>query len=526
MHRLQELTRLHRMGTGAREVARLLEMSPNTERDYRRALDAAGLLEGSPDELPSLETLRAAVTKHRPQAQPGCQEISSIEPWRDQVQELMDKGLRPRAIYDRLRMQDETFTGSYWAVKRLYRRLTRARGVRAEDVAIPVETAAGEVCQVDFGYVGMLLCPKTHVLKRAWVFVMVLGYSRHMYAEVVFDQKTETWLDLHRRAFAAFGGVPRTMVPDNLKAAVIRAAFGVDDDTALNRSYRGLARYYGFKVDPTPPRSPKKKGKVESGVKYVKRNALAGRSGEDITAVNESLARWVEHVAGQRIHGTTGRQPLTMFCEEEVSELRSLPEAPYEPRIWKQVKVHPDTHVCFGGRLYSVPWRWVGKQVWIQATQTTVAVFGDDTRIATHSRNTKGKRSTIESHLPEHRRDLRHRSRSYWEERAARIGPETARFVTEVFDSDEVLSQLRKVQAIVTHLEGFPPQRAEAASRRAAFFGTYSYQGVKSILARALDFEPLPSVPMPLRGSDTAPRFARSMRELLAAKLEEYDEPH
>ncbi|MCP4201064.1 MAG: hypothetical protein GY769_03935 [bacterium] len=155
-----------------------------------------------------------------------------------------------------------------------------------------------------------------------------------------------------------------------------------------------------------------------------------------------------------------------------------------------------------------------------------MAIFGQDTRIATHSRNDKGKGRTNESHLPEHRRDLRHRSHSYWDERAARIGPETARFVAEVFESDDVLSQLRKVQAIVTHLEGFPVARAEAASRRAAFYGTYSYQGVKSILAKALDLEPLPLVPMPSRGDDAAPRFARNVRELLASKLEGCDEPH
>ena len=78
---------------------------------------------------------------------------------------------------------------------------------------------------------------------------MVLGYSRHQYCEVVFDQRTTTWLELHQRAFAWFGGVPRVVVPDNLKAAVIRAAFGVSGLPELNRSYRELARHYSFRVD-------------------------------------------------------------------------------------------------------------------------------------------------------------------------------------------------------------------------------------------------------------------------------------
>jgi hypothetical protein len=192
---------------------------------------------------------------------------------------------------------------------------------------------------------------------------------------------------------------------------------------------------------------------------------------------------------------------------------------------WKQARVHQDTHVCFDKRLYSVPWRWVGKTVWIQATSATVAIFADNVRIATHPRTSKGTRSTIESHLPEHRRDLRHRSRSYWEERARALGPETAGLIQEVFDADDVLQQLRKVQAIVTHLEGFPVERAEAASRRARFYGTYSYQGIKSILAKALDLEPLPTVLVPSSAPQT-PRFARTTSELLEACWEETYEPH
>ncbi len=114
MHRLQEPVRLHRIGTGAREVARLLTMSPNTERAYRLALAKAGVLQGPAEELPSLAELKQAVQEHRPRAGPPKHEVSSIEDWVGRVQELMDKGLRGRTIYDRLRMEEPTFKGSYW----------------------------------------------------------------------------------------------------------------------------------------------------------------------------------------------------------------------------------------------------------------------------------------------------------------------------------------------------------------------------------------------------------------------------
>lgn len=232
MHRLQDLVRLHRMREQARSAARQLKMGPNTARAYREALSAAGLLDGSPTELPEMEVLRAAVDKHVPR-KPAAQEESSIEIWTKQIEAFLEDELEPKAIFDRLRLEHDQdspgrqkFKGSYWAVKRMCRRL-RQRGVSPEKIAIPVETEPGEVAQVDFGEIGKLLDPEQRVLRRAWVFVMVLGFSRHMFAKVVFDQKTETWLELHVEAFKTLAGVPRVVVPDNLKAAVIRAAFGV-----------------------------------------------------------------------------------------------------------------------------------------------------------------------------------------------------------------------------------------------------------------------------------------------------------
>ena len=132
---------------------------------------------------------------------------------------LSGKGLGPRAIFDRLRLDHLEFAGSHSAVKRMCRAIQRSRGVQPQDVAIPVETAPGEIAQVDFGYVGKLFDPSTMTLRKAWCFVMVLAYSRHMFVRVVFDQRIETWLQLHVHAFAELGGVVETVVPDNLKQA-------------------------------------------------------------------------------------------------------------------------------------------------------------------------------------------------------------------------------------------------------------------------------------------------------------------
>lgn len=526
MHRLQELVRLHRMNTSVREVARLIGVSPNTERTYRVAIKAKGLLDGPVDILPELEVLKAAVLAAKPlPVCPAAQHVSTLEELREKITGLITKGLGPRAIYDRLRIEEEKFKGSPSAVKRIYRSIIRARGVQAKDVAIPVETHAGEVAQVDFGYIGKLLDPTLHILRKAWCFVMVLGYSRHMVVRIVFDQKIETWLKLHVEAFEELGGVVETVVPDNLKSAVIRAAFGVGQSVELNRSYQELARHYGFKIDPTPPYAPRKKGKVESGVKYVKGNFFAGREGENVEEVRIELARWVKEIAGMREHGTTHWRPREKFEEVEQSLLLLLPPLAFEPVIWKKATVHPDSHIGFDRRLYSVPWQLIGSKVWVQATKSSVIIFANDARVATHRRQGPGYRSTIEEHLPEHRRDLRHRNRDYWEERAAAIGPEVKSYIHEVFEADDVLSQLRTVQAMVTHLETFPASRARAACTRAQLYGNVSYSSLKRILRKALDIMPLPTVIM---NNETlsSPRFARQVSELIMLPKEVCNEPN
>ena len=524
MHRLQELVRLHRKGMGCREVARLLKMGPNTEREYRRALDAKGLLHGPDDALPALDVLRAAVEEALPSKTPP-QETSTVEAFADAIEEKWRNGSGPKAIWAALREELPGFTGSRWAVARLCRRLHRAQSVRPDDIAIPVITPPGAEAQVDFGYVGELYDPDRGVLRKAWVFAMVLGYSRHMYARIVFDQRVETWLWLHAQAFEHFGGVVASNRPDNLKAAVIRGAFNNGDARRLNRSYRELARHYGFVIDPTPVYSPEKKGKVEAAVKYIKRSFIAPRAFDDIDDANARLVEWVMETAGTRIHGTTGRPPLEMFAEEQ-SHLRPLPTQRWNPVVWHPCTVHRDCHVMFDRRRYPVPWRFVGQKVWARADAQTVTLYTeDDVRIADYARGREVDPALVDACLPPQRAALRHRSRRYWLDRADAMGDMVGDHIRAVFDSDDVLNMLRPVQAMVTLLEKHPPKRARAACRRASFYGNHTYAGLRDILRRGLDLQPLPTAVVPASATLEAPRYARTAAELLGAPLEETHEP-
>lgn len=507
VHRLQEVVRLHRMGVSHRRVARDLRMSRMTIGRALGAFEKAGLLAGDPRELPELAVLKEVFEAAHP-SKPAPQQTSSVETWRGDIQRLRRKGAKPTSIHDWLRTNREDYEGSLSAVKRMCLRLAREEGPKPEDVAIPVETAPGEIAQVDFVYAGKTYDPDRGILRRVWLFVMTLGYSRHMFCDLVFDQKVDTWIRLHVAAFEFLGGVPAVVVPDNLKAAVIRAAFGHGDEVVLNRSYRELARHYGFRIDPTPPRSPEKKGKVERSGGYVKHNFFATHTPVDIETDREALQVWCAKVAATRRHGTTGRRPGEVFEAEERAALQPLPARRYEVVIWKKATLHRDAHVQVDGAFYSAPWKYIGDGIDVRIAGTHVALYRQEEHLWTHVKVRRGQRQTVDSHLPEERGELRKRSRSYWVGKATSLGPDCRRLAEAMFDADDVLHQLRKVQAVVGLLEKHPPERANAAARRAMHFGCLNYVGVKNILLKGLDLEPLDDA-APRRDWASGSRFAR-----------------
>lgn len=439
-----------------------------------------------------------------------------MEPWRDLIEAQMKRGVGPTAIHELLVEEQPGYTGSLSAVKRLYKRIKAQRGPRAEDVAIPVVTAPGKEAQVDFGFVGWLHDPETRRKRKCWVFVMVLSHSRHFYARVVLQQDIETWLSLHKAAFTFFGGVPETVRPDNLKAAVVQAAFSAEEMGELNRSYRELARHYRLVIDPTPAYAPEKKGKVESAVKYVKNAFFKPREFADIHDANRRLEQWNRETASQRTHGTTGRVPVTVFDTEERQTLKALPTKPFVPVVWHKATVGRNTHVTFERRFYSVPWTHIGKTAWVKASGDSVVIYVEDERVATHPRTGDSPWSTQPGHLPEGRRDFAERDPEHWYARARAVHADVEDYVREVMASDEVHSPLRRVQSIVRQLEVVPVERARAACARAARFGNYRPDGIRRILAQHLDQQPASHGYIDTRWA-TSPRFARQATEFLNA---------
>ncbi len=497
---VREMLRRLRAGDSDRRIARELRVSRLTVKKYRKQGKEKGWLEQeelvAPAELG--EALREAVGSGV--AGPP----SGVEPYREFVKAKREEGVELQALLGLLR--EKGYEGSYSSLRRFAARLEKKRPT----VYVRVETSPGEEAQVDFGYAGCLYDPASERVRKAWVFVMTLGYSRHQYAELVFNQKVETWVELHVHALESFGGVVKRVVLDNLKAGIVKA---VVHDQEAQRSYRELAEHYGFLISPCRPYTPHHKGKVESGVRYVKRNALAGREFKDIHEANAHLVRWVREVAGARVHGTTQERPLVRFeCERE--HLSPLPLNRYEVSVWKEVKLHPDCHVVFDYSYYSAPHRLVGEKLWLRATPRRVEVYHRFERLATHERAVhRGQRRTIGAHLPPDKlagvlpEPIRLRAL------AAEVGASTAEFIDRLL-GERPLDRLRSAQGVLKLQHRYGSPRLEAACRRALAFDELRYHTVKSILNKGLDLEPVAEAELDSGPLPTTSRYARSAAEL------------
>lgn len=435
---------------------------------------------------------------------------STLEPFRDQVTTWYREGLQGTTIH-RLLERAHQFTGSYSAVRRFLEKLES----RPSQRTMRLSFEPGEAVQVDFGSGPKLPDPMTGEATSTWIFVMTLCWSRHQYAEVVWDQKVATWLGCHQRGFRFFGGVASQVILDNPKCAITKACVR---DPEVQRAYAELAEAYDFQLAPCPPGDPKKKGRVESGVKYVKRAFLPGREFRDLADANRQLEAWVLAEAGQRIHGTTRERPLTRFAETERHQLQPLPERVFEPAEWTRLLVHPDCHVRLDRCFYSVPFVWIGERLWVRATATMVQVFHAHESLASHVRADRpGTTVTVPDHLPPEAQAFLRQTPAWCRDRAAEIGPACRTLIDQLL-ADRVVDRLRAAQGVLRLCESYGRERLESACRRALAFDDPKYRTVKTILSKGLDqvagreeaFDRLADV---YTGQG---RFSRDVRQLLA----------
>jgi transposase len=504
----QVLVRL-RQGDSDRDIARAGLMGRPKVRVVRALAAARGWLDPT-SALPDDAELAAAIVP----ARRARSTISTLEPYRALVERWHADGISGVVIHAAL-WREHGYRGSYSSVHRL---VASIRAALSPAATVPLSFAPAEAAQVDFGAGPLLADPATGRVRRAWCFVMTLCYSRHQYVEFVFDQTVATWLGCHRRAFEWFAAVPERVIIDNPKCAITRACAR---DPVVQRAYAECAEGYGFKIDPCPPADPQKKGIVEAGVKYVKRNFLPTRRFTDLADLNTQARRWVLEIAGVRVHGTTREPPLERFARERPL-MHALPPIAPDLGVWAQVGVHRDGHVQFERSLYSVPFTLIGRRLWLRATDTSVAIYAEHRLIAQHLRAREpATRRTVREHLPPEAQAYFLRDRHWCVAEAAKIGPACAELVDRLL-ADRIVERLRAAQGVIRLSERFAPAQLEAACRRALDHDSPFYRTVKTLLTCRTELLAVDVASVSKSSSaylDQA-RFARSARALFLTETD------
>jgi transposase len=372
---------------------------------------------------------------------------------------------------------------------------------------------AGEKLFVDYaGKHPELVDPATGEVRKVELFVAVLGASNYTFAEATATQQIADWIQSHVHAFEYLGGVTGAVVPDQLKTGVTRAC---RYEPEIQRSYEELALHYGTVILPARPAAPRDKAKVEVAVQVAERWILARLRHETffaLPALNRRIFELLDDLNGRTMrHYRSSRRAL--FEQLDRPALKPLPETRYQHALWKFVRANIDYHVEFDGHYYSVPFTLRQQQLELRHTATTVEVFHQGQRVASHLRSAlRGRHTTVAEHMPKS-----HQAHLEWSpERITRwaqtIGPHTRALVEAIFaDRPHPEQGYRSCLGILRLAKRYGEPRLEAACQRAVAVRARSYRHVESILKHGLDRIPAPDsslrdgAPVPhlnLRGRD------------------------
>ena len=336
-----------------------------------------------------------------------------------------------------------------------------------------MECDPGEEAQIDYGTV-YLPIGENGSAKKVHMLAVTLSHSRKGYVEAVLRQNTESFLRSLENAFRYFGGVPQQLCPDNLKAAVVKADWY---EPELNPKLRSFAEHYGTVIMPARPYRATDKGKIESGVKYIKNNALKGKHLTSLSAVNEHLKWWTEHIAGKRIHGTTKRQVDEHFETSEKKALKALPLSLFPSFEEGKRSVHRDSYIEVKGAYYEVPAQYIGKRVWARWDSTMVRIFDAKMQpVSCYTRLEKGKytrvlgargcRGTVEQSV------------RYYRNKIISMGEHTLAWADAMIASGHD-GALRRLQGLLGFKDKYPIGQINQAARKACIHGQYTLSDLR-----------------------------------------------
>jgi transposase len=477
-------------GDDLSRIARTLGYTRPTVRKYIRAAERVGLRPGSRRHEADWERLAHAALQAvaaPPALRAARAEVAQHHAYLDQ----WVGDVRLTVLHQRLR-DGQGLRASWGTFYRYVRSQWPDRLQRSPRVTVRLEDPPpGAEAQVDFFYVGRWYDPDAERERRLSAFLMTLSHSRHVFLYPVLSEGADAWLDGHVAAFHFFGGAPRRLVPDNLTAGILKAD---RYDPRLNRAYGELTRHYGCIVDPARVAQPTDKPRVERTVSYARESFFRGQSFPSLTAMRTAARQWCLEVAGLRLHGTTGEQPLVAFQAREQAVLMPLPPQPWERIDWCTAKVHADCHLQASGARYSVPYTYVGQSLDVRLGRHTVEVFAGATLLTTHPRRREGRATRLE-HYPAAGQAFLRQTPPACLRQAQALGEATATLVAALL-ATETQHHLREAQAILRLADQYDGARLDRACALAVAAGDGRLRTVRGLLERAvttLDPQPPPA---------------------------------
>lgn len=366
------------------------------------------------------------------------------------------------------------------------------------------EVEPGELAEMDFGRLGVVPEPESGRRRVLYALIVTLVYSRHQYVHVTTSQKLPDLIEGLEDSWEYFGGVVARVVLDNLRAAVTKPD---RYDPIFQRTFEEYARYRGFVIDAAGVRHATGKPHVERQVPYVRESFFRGEDWHDLAHVQREVIRWLTEVAGERIHGSLREKPLVRFVVEKAA-LRPLEAARFDPPSWAKCKVHPDHHLQFSHAIYSVPTRYVGKEVWVRADRRLVRVYFEAELIKTHPRKPPGGRSTDYDDYPKELAPYAMRDPQRMIAEGRRQGKHVGRFMERLLAGSFPWAHLRQAQHLLRLANKYGRERLDAACRRALQFDLIHVGRVQKIVEAGLDQQSPKTSPGQLALLPTA-RFLR-----------------
>jgi transposase len=347
---------------------------------------------------------------------------------------------------------------------------------------------AGDKLFVDYcGDTLSLTNPQTGEITKAQIFVAALGASSYIFAEATETQSLPDWIGSHVRCFTFLNGVPRVVVPDNLKSGVTAPCRYEPD---INPTYLKLANHYSVAVVPARVRKPRDKAKVENAVLQVERRILARLRNHIFHSLEEMNAaiRPLLEVLNEEQMKAFGASRKQLYLTLDLPALLPLPEHHFGPGVWSKAKVNVDYHVVVDFHRYSVPYQYIAHSVEVHLTDTVVELFYSNQRIASHKRsNARNGFTTVKEHMPSTHLQAQLKSKEFLI-KASRHGVNTVDLIGKVIDDRQIPEQsFRTCMGILRLAETYGSGRLEAACAVALQSNLLSYKSLVSILKNKLD---------------------------------------